>query len=192
MRHGETELNVKGVYYGWTDCDINDQGCKQAGKLKSRFESIKYDKVIVSSLKRAVMTAQLIIGNRDVPLIKSDELREINFGDWENKSFEYVEENDTENCHNWWIDWKNARIPNGETFMEFYGRVSKKIQSIIDNNGEEDVLIVAHNGTISCILCYLIGIGAEGFWKFKISQEGYSHISIQKENVVIEKINSEI
>lgn len=34
IRHGETDWNLRNMFYGWTDCDINEKGIKQAHKLK--------------------------------------------------------------------------------------------------------------------------------------------------------------
>ncbi len=190
IRHGETEFNLRSVYYGWTDCDINEKGIEQAVGLHSFFQRVKYDRIIASDLKRAMHTAVIVKGEKEVPLTADASLREVNFGDWEDRSFEEIEKNDPENCHAWWKDWKNARIPGGETFMEFYARVSGGIQNIIEQYSAEDVVVVSHSGAIACMLCHLLGAGPEGFWKIRSYQGAYHQISVTQGNIVLEKVNA--
>ena len=97
VRHGQTEMNVKRVYYGSTDCDINSTGVLQAEKLSEFFKNIDLDIIISSDLKRAYHTAQIIKGDRNIDIVKDERLREINFGDWENRTFSDIRENDPEN-----------------------------------------------------------------------------------------------
>ena len=81
IRHGETEMNVKGVYYGWTDCGLSEKGIQQAEDLADILQDVHFDAVISSSLSRAVETAAIVSGHDPDDIIKDDRLRELNFGD---------------------------------------------------------------------------------------------------------------
>ena len=190
VRHGETNLNLDGVYYGWTDCDINKKGIEQATYAARYFKKIPIDVVISSDLFRAKHTAQIIAKEKELSVLEEKSFREIHFGDWENKHFKFIEKNDTENWKTWCNDWENTSFPNGESFQKFYKRVTNGLYNLIEQYKNKTVLLVSHNGALSVILCELTGAGQQNFWKFKVLQEAYSFISIENGNIVIEKINS--
>ena len=50
VRHGQTDMNKEKLYYGWTDCPINDVGRKQAETLHQYFKNVNCHKVITSVL----------------------------------------------------------------------------------------------------------------------------------------------
>ena len=87
VRHGETELNVKKVYYGSTDCELTEKGKEQAVSLKTAFASVPLDLVLESPLKRAKTTVDLILGEKEVPRLEDGRLKELDFGGWEGKSY---------------------------------------------------------------------------------------------------------
>lgn len=190
MRHGETDLNLDGVYYGWTDCDINKKGIKQAIFGAQYFKKIPLDAVVSSDLLRAKHTAQIIAKEKELFVLEEKSFREIHFGNWENKHFKFIEKNDTENWKAWCDDWENTSFPNGESFQNFYKRVIDGLYHLIKQYEHKTVLLVSHNGVLSAIFCELTGAGQKNFWKFKALQEAYSLISIENGSIVIEKINS--
>ena len=43
VRHGESTLNVKRVYYGWTDCQLSEEGIRQANHIEKISQNINYE-----------------------------------------------------------------------------------------------------------------------------------------------------
>ena len=191
VRHGETQMNVDKLYYGWTDCPLNENGERQAEKLKEFFKTVPLDKIICSSLLRASSTAEKINEGKNIPIFKEDDFRELHFGAWEGKDFCHIKENYPEEYRQWAKDWQGFAIPEGEAFSVFYERVTNRLQQLISEEEENSsILLVSHNGVMSAMLCYLTGAGPSSFWRFNFSQEAYSMVSIRRGNIVIEKINS--
>ena len=58
VRHGETDMNARNMFYGWYDADINEKGIAQAEELRAAFETIHIDAIYSSDLKRASHTAE--------------------------------------------------------------------------------------------------------------------------------------
>ncbi len=193
VRHGQTEMNVKRVYYGSTDCDINSTGVLQAEKLSEFFKNIDLDIIISSDLKRAYHTAQIIKGDRNIDIVKDERLREINFGDWENRTFIDIRENDPENYKIWTKNWLDIKFPNGESYMEFASRIEKAFFDIIEKyKNYNNILITSHNGTLSSLLCTAIDAGQKNFWRFKIEHGTYTMISVNDGYAILEKYNCNI
>lgn len=66
VRHGETDMNARNMFYGWYDADINEKGIAQAEELRAAFETIHIDAIYSSDLKRAYHTAEIIVNGREI------------------------------------------------------------------------------------------------------------------------------
>ncbi len=83
VRHGETLWNDKGLLQGQKDIELNDKGREMARKLAGKLKDIPIDMVYSSPLKRAYETARLALGDRDIPLVTDERIKEISFGECE-------------------------------------------------------------------------------------------------------------
>jgi len=193
VRHGESTLNIKKVYYGWTDCDLSEDGIKQANDVEKIMEKINYEYIISSPLKRALNTAQIINSEKELinsnkklisnkEIIIDNRLKEINFGDWENKTYKQLQSLNSDIFNKWCNDWKNTSPPQGESFIDLYKRVVEFTNHLIHNHKDENVLIVAHQGVLRIIVSYLLKLNEDGYWNFEFTQGSYSHIQLDEKN----------
>ena len=60
VRHGQTDMNVEGIYFGWLDPALNEKGREQGERAKEVLRRISYDNIYSSDLKRASETARLV------------------------------------------------------------------------------------------------------------------------------------
>jgi alpha-ribazole phosphatase/probable phosphoglycerate mutase len=84
VRHGITEWNKKFRYQGITDVPLAAEGEEQAKRAAMRLSCESVDRVISSPLGRSMKTDSIIaeiIGKNSVETW--DELREVDFGEWE-------------------------------------------------------------------------------------------------------------
>ena len=132
VRHGETDMNARNMFYGWYDADINAKGISQAEELRDAFRDIHVDAIYSSDLKRALHTAEIIADGS--PIETMPEIRELYYGAWENRTWESMTESDHELLKKWRDDWTNLEIPEGESFMGFYNRVTSGLDKIIKEN----------------------------------------------------------
>lgn len=190
IRHGETEMNTKGVYYGWTDCELSEKGVVQSEDLADILQYVDFDVVISSSLVRSVTTAVIVSGYAPDEIIKDDRLRELNFGDWEGMHHIEIKEKHREAWDKWSSDWENASPPKGESFLEIYIRVKSCIEDILKEHKGKKILVVSHHGTMRIIPMVLLGLTSEAYWSFTAEQGRYSHYDIdEKGHCIIRRIN---
>lgn len=190
VRHGETALNVSGVYYGWTDCSLSDRGIIQCEELAEILKDVPFDVVISSPLKRAIDSAA-IISRQDVEAIITDpQLRELNFGEWEGLHFKEIQKTHKEHWDNWSSDWKNAAPPSGERFIDFYERVKKSLENILESYENKKILLVTHQGSMRIIASILMGLEEDGYWHFTFEQGRYCLFQIKDGFCTVKKINS--
>ncbi len=152
VRHGQTDWNVKGIYQGRVDIELNEKGIKQAEKTKAVLKGLKFDKVFSSPLKRAYKTAQIITDNK----ITSDErLVERCNGKLEGKlKSEYEGAVD-------FTDPNENRL-GIETLPEFRKRIYDFFDDIMKNYQGKNVLVVTHAGVSIYVRCYFEGEPKDG------------------------------
>jgi alpha-ribazole phosphatase len=169
VRHGESEANASKVFSGHIDVELSSKGVEEAMALSSRLGSVSFDKVYSSDLKRAKRTAELILSeNSDMEVWQ--ELREMNFGIFENHTFESMAGAFPEEFAHWSKDFLNNTPPEGESMISMYRRVNDAYCRIIDEGRRErhdNILIVAHSGVIRSIMAGVLA-GDPGFY-FKVS-----------------------
>lgn len=83
LRHGTTNWNKTSHLQGSTDIPLDEEGIKLARDTGEGLKDTHFDVVYSSPLSRAVETAKLVLGDRNLPIIKDARISEINFGDWE-------------------------------------------------------------------------------------------------------------
>lgn len=189
VRHGETEMNEKGCYCGWMDCELSRKGIHQGMLLHHSFEDINLDVIFSSDLKRAVDTANIISIGKDVQLNIDSRLKELNFGVWEGKHYTEIMKEHPESWENWTRDWQNAAPAEGESFSEMWLRVSDFIKAMMHSYKNKDILIVAHQGVLRIITTYLLDIPVEKTWSFHFEQGAYSILELLDNHCTIKSIN---
>lgn len=86
IRHGETDWNLNGLFQGRSDIPLNEVGRGQARAAARIMTNLPVSKVMVSPLRRAVETADLVFpGRSDLIEIEKD-LIECDFGSLDGKS----------------------------------------------------------------------------------------------------------
>ncbi len=163
VRHGETEWNKNARFQGQTDIPLSPTGKMQAKKVGERLANEKIDAIYSSDLSRAYQTAQEIARYHHIPITRNQDLREINFGQWEGLSRDVILHDHKDLYEQWLEDPIQTRAPEGENFYEVQSRAIQALKTIMENHQDDTVVIVAHGGLIkSVIIQYLEG----GFWEF--------------------------
>jgi alpha-ribazole phosphatase len=144
FRHGLTEENKRKAYLGWNDSPL----CPEAKNLKT---ANTYESYFSSDLGRCVQTGNLLFPNQKFILI--EDLREMNFGKWQEKTYEELKE-ETQYRH-WIADPITNCPPEGESFQEFSRRVQKgwdRITGEILSKGIKRSAVITHGGVIKQLL----------------------------------------
>src|SRR3954467_9487782 len=69
VRHGQTELNKARRYQGAGDSPLTPFGIRQAAALAQRLRRTPFGLAITSPAARARRTAEVILGDREAPLL---------------------------------------------------------------------------------------------------------------------------
>ena len=160
VRHGETVHNVAGIAQGWGDSALSEKGQRQVAGAAKRLAAMSPDALFSSPLQRAVTTAEEIGRATGLQVRIIDELREMNYGDWEGQSFLEVRKADAEN-YSRWIEDPSHRCPNGESHQDVLARLTRALAVVFDPAGGAKRPVVVTHGTA-------IRIAATGLMKLPL------------------------
>lgn len=190
VRHGETEWNRLGKFQGCQDIDLSKEGIVQAEYISKRFNG-NFDYIYTSPLKRAVQTAYIIAANKKIDPTIDNELREINFGEWEGLTLKEISCKFPKEFNKWRNDKLEAPICGGDLSTEKASvRAKNAISKIAAQHKGTNILIVAHGGIIKAGLIGLFDWNMTMYHKIKLGNTSICEINFDSDfNPTIVTIN---
>lgn len=158
VRHGQTDLNKQGIIQGrGRDTDLNNEGRKQAGQFYNAYQSVPFDKIYISALKRTQQSIQQFI-DLGIPYEKLPGLDELGWGIFEGQPSTRATKAAFLKIIREWVAGKlDTKFENGESPNEVKLRQIEALQIIMSHPEEQNVLICMHGRAMRLFLCLLIG-----------------------------------
>ncbi len=188
LRHGETEENKSRFYYGKLDVSLNEAGIDQSRKAGELLKETKFDSIYISERKRTRETAEAALNNKNLNLIIDKRINEIDFGKFEGKNYEQIQNEFPSEYEMWKNNWKEFAPPSGESYRQFYSRTKEFLDDIL-NKEQENVLVVTHGGVIRTIYCCVLDGNLDLYWKFSSKNCDISIIKYEYGNLFIDSIS---
>ncbi len=183
VRHGKSEWNELGLWTGWNDVALHEDGKNDAKKMAELLKDIEINLAHTSKLKRAKDTANILLEALElshIPVHEHEALNERHYGihagknKWQVK--EEVGEDEFQNIRRGW----DHPILEGETLKQVYERAVPYFEEFIlpELIKGENILIAAHGNSLRALTKYLkklndeevsaleIGIGEVHIYEF--------------------------
>lgn len=141
LRHGQTEGSLRDLYYGATDLPVLPESLAALRESAGRYPTAP--RYYTSGLLRTEQTLQAIYG--DVPHTALPGLREMDFGDFEMRSYEELKDDPA--FRQWMTDSEHNPCPNGESAPQTMARNLAAIGTVLAS--DEDAVCVIHGGVIA-------------------------------------------
>ncbi|MBL1351847.1 MAG: histidine phosphatase family protein [Zetaproteobacteria bacterium] len=168
LRHGEVE-GRQHVARGSTDNSLSAWGWQQLMQVKATIGTV--DVIATSPLKRCRLFAE----SCPEPVQVFDDMRELDFGDWENKSSDEV--NNQTLLQQFFDNPSDFQAPNGEAFEDFTQRVIQAWECWLQEDVGEHRLLIAHGCVIRVILVHLLGMPSAHIWRLTLDYAAWSRVS---------------
>lgn len=156
IRHGEVVGAGTPRYNGHADVALSPFGVAQYHAMKERFAGIPISACYSSDLTRCVTGANILGSHLGVKPVTDRNLRELDIGLWEGKTWQELQEEYPSEWRERLADIVGYRVPGGENLLDLQARIMPVIDRIAANHREE-VLVVAHGGANRVILLNAIG-----------------------------------
>ncbi|MBE7127773.1 phosphoserine phosphatase 1 [Bacillus mycoides] len=163
-RHGETEWNVAKRMQGRKNSALTENGMIQAKQLGERMKDLPLHAIYSSPSERTIHTAELIKGERDIPIIADEHFYEINMGTWEGQTIADLEMQYPEEVHLFWNEPHLFRSTLGENFAAVHKRVIEGIHFLLEKHKGENILIVSHAAAAKLLVGHFAGVEIEHVW----------------------------
>ena len=149
LRHAQTEGSLRNLYYGAADIPALPESLSELHRRAGDYPTAQ--RYYTSGMLRTEQTLAAIYGN--VPHTRLPGLREMDFGDFEMKS--YAELKDDPAFQAWCEDAEHNACPNGESAPQVLARNLAAIQPVLDAG--EDAVCVIHGGVTAGLLMHWFG-----------------------------------
>jgi probable phosphoglycerate mutase len=138
VRHGQSLFNIDKVVNGDPALDrgLSEQGIEEAERLGGELAGLPIDLAAVSPFPRALQTANIALGNREVPHLVDDDLGDVRIGELEGKT---LDEYRAAPAH----ANRKQRFPGGESLDEAALRYAGVLERLLARR-EQTTLVVCH------------------------------------------------
>jgi broad specificity phosphatase PhoE len=189
VRHGETEWNAAGRIQGHTDVALSEKGRRQAKTLAQRLADVPFHAAYASDLRRASETAQIIVGERDIPLVTTPQLREYHKGVFEGLTNAEIERRYPEQFAASVINDLDFAPTGGESIRQTTSRLAAFVASLRERHPEDNLLVVGHGGSLRSAVVALLALPLEANWKFVMGNCALSIVETYPDNAVLRLYN---
>ncbi len=162
IRHTKTDT-VNGLCYGQSDVPLAASFWEEAQLIHEKLPKVAENCLVVSSpLSRCLRLAQTF----RKPIKMDERLLEVNFGEWENRLFNEI---DDELLRNWSENFVTASPPKGETFGDLCRRAgSFWDELVLDSAKTEQIFLVTHAGVIRALFTHILQLPPANAFKFRV------------------------
>ena len=179
VRHAD---KAKGDYFNprlrHDDQPISTFGRKQASKILKYFHKLSIKSIYISEYIRTEQTARPLAIKLKISPIVDYRLNEIDIGLIDRLSDDEIREKYPEvwDASQAWN--RDFRWPEGETGLEAQERIVSFINEQINQEGS--ILIVAHDGIIRLLICYVLGLPVYSRFNFHVDTASVTEIEWDK------------
>ena len=179
IRHLKTQGNLERRYIGRTDESLVQTPEQDARIREMKGTLTDVEKVVASPMKRCLETAELLYTG--IPLVTCENLRECDFGLFENKNYEELKSVPE---YQIWLDSEGTLpFPGGEAHEEFCQRCTEGFEQMLEQCMDDccrSAAFVVHGGTIMAILERFSG-GGESFYHWQVENGGGYRMTVDEE-----------
>ena len=187
-RHGETNWNVREVFRGRVDVELNETGIKQAELLAEYLSGVNIDAIYSSPLKRALKTAGEIASRKKLEVNIAPGLIDFDYGEWQGLSHQEVKDKYKKLYTEWVNCPERVKMPAGESLDDVRGRAVAVVDEAVHKH-EGTVVLASHRVVNKVLICALLGLDNSHFWNIKQDTCGITIFAYEEGRFVLTRHN---
>ena len=155
---------------------LNEEGKAQAEDLAERLGRIPLDAIYCSPLERTYETALPLAGRLGLDINTSENLSEVDIGDWTGLEFRQLADDPLWRLYNSFRT--GTRPPNGELIIEVQQRMVTEIEKLREKYPQGALAVISHADPIKTAMAHYAGIPLDFLLRLEISPASVSVLAI--------------
>jgi alpha-ribazole phosphatase/probable phosphoglycerate mutase len=175
VRHAQPTDAVRGRCYGALDVGLSAAGRQQAQRLAATLRRTALTALYASPSQRALDTAAPVAATHGLGPIVDERLSEIDFGDFEGRSYEEIEHSHPDLYRRWMHTPTLVQFPGGESYADLRVRALEAMETIRATHVGKTTAVVSHGGVLRTMLAACLEMPAEAIFRL---DQSYGAISV--------------
>jgi alpha-ribazole phosphatase len=172
IRHTSPEIG-EGICYGQSDIPLATTFEAECRTLR-KFLPERFQAVYSSPISRCMRLAEKLTEKKEI--ISDSRLLELDFGDWELKSWDSI---DIITLNNWMKDFVHVAASNGENFSMLSDRAVHFFKELCTVDCKQ-VAVVSHAGFIRAVITEVLEIPLRNAFKIPVSYGSVTKLKFDK------------
>lgn len=183
IRHGRPTAESRGLCYGSLDVPLAHDSIPELTQTFARLPELHA--VYSSPRQRCLDTARLLSPQ---PIVVP-ELRELDFGDFEAKTYDQIATTHPGLYAQWMSDPASIEFPGGESYASMQARVLPAIRKLRELHRGQSIAIVSHGGVNRIALSHVLGLPDQSIFRLGQRYGAVNLIRYYGDYPVVELVN---
>jgi ribonuclease H / adenosylcobalamin/alpha-ribazole phosphatase len=179
LRHGDTKLSPELRFSGVADPALSAAGREQARRAagSALLRDGAFTEVLTSPLARCQETARIVADALGVSIVVEEDLREMDFGRWEEMTFDEIQDRYPEDLRRWTQSAVTPPTGSSETFAAVVERMGTVAERLAYRYAGASVVAVTHITPIKALVAHALGAPPSALFRMELSSACFSRIS---------------
>lgn len=189
IRHGQTDAIGRFIAGRLPGVPLNEEGRKQVRRLAERLAGWSPAACYASPLERTRQTAAALAEAWALPVLTSDAILELDFGEWAGLSMADLDAR---------ADWpafnrfrSTLPMPGGETMLQVQARAVAQLEAWRHQHEGQVVAVVSHGDVIRAVLAHFLGMPLDLLTRFDIAPASWSVVELAEWGPLVKALNQD-
>lgn len=165
-RHGHVDGIDPPRFRGQHPLPLTGRGREEAAMVARRIAAQwRPAAVLTSPLERCVVTGETIAEACGAPCTATDDLMDLDYGDWQWKTHEEVKARWPRDYALWHSAPHLLRFPSGDALQDIVARSANVFRRVIQDHPGETVVLVGHDSVNRALLLQLLDQPLAAYWR---------------------------
>ena len=189
-RHGHVEGISPARFRGRADIPLTERGLAEARALAERIAArCSPEAIYASPLQRCMETGKAIAKATGAPLVPLDDLRDIDYGDWQWKAYDDAQKESPAQFSAWFnLPWL-MRFPHGECLQDLLLRTADVMRFVLDRHAADTLVLVGHESVNRAMLLQVLDRPLSQYWRISQVPCTLNEFEVTADSVRIVRIN---